>query len=41
MFWRFKKRLYRNIEKNEISYKEFEKMDMKSGILIDVRSPQE
>lgn len=41
MFLKLKKRLYRNIEKNEISFKEFEKMDMKSGILIDVRSPQE
>lgn len=41
MFWKLKKRVYRNIEKNEISFKEFEKMDMKSGILIDVRSPQE
>ena len=41
MFWKLKKRLYRNIEKNEISYKEFEKMDMRNGILIDVRSPQE
>ena len=41
MFWKLKKRVYRNIEKNEISFKEFEKMDIKSGILIDVRSPQE
>ena len=41
MFWKLKKGLYRNIEKNEISFKEFEKMDMKSGLLIDVRSPQE